>query len=69
MPLDPHECHEYAQRCMNLAAVNIDLNPGASEWTRCTPPSRSLPMTASRMSSANALDVALVKCYSGSRQS
>ena len=29
MPLDPHECHEYAQRCMNLAAETTD--PDAQE--------------------------------------
>ena len=29
MPLDPHECHEYAQRCMDLAAETTD--PDAQE--------------------------------------
>jgi len=29
MPLDPHECHAYAQRCMNLAAETTD--PDAQE--------------------------------------
>jgi hypothetical protein len=26
MPLDPHECHEYAKRCMELAAETTDPN-------------------------------------------
>ena len=26
MPLDPHECHEYAKRCMELAAETTDSN-------------------------------------------
>ena len=29
MPLDPHECHEYAQQCMDLAAETTD--PDAQE--------------------------------------
>jgi hypothetical protein len=29
MPLDPHECHEYAKRCMKLAAETTD--PSAHE--------------------------------------
>ena len=29
MPLDPHECHEYAQRCMDLVAETTD--PDAQE--------------------------------------
>ena len=26
MPLDPRECHVYAQRCMNLAAETTDID-------------------------------------------
>ena len=26
MPLDPHECHEYAKRCMKLATETTDPN-------------------------------------------
>ena len=26
MPLDPHECHEHAKRCMELAGETTDPN-------------------------------------------
>ncbi len=26
MPLDPHECHEYAKRCLKLATETTDPN-------------------------------------------
>jgi hypothetical protein len=40
MPLDPHECHENAKRCMELASETIDsraqeiLLSTAQNWER-----------------------------------
>ena len=40
MPLDPHECHENAKRCMELAAETTDpnaqeiLESTAQNWER-----------------------------------
>ena len=40
MPLDPHECHEQAKRCMKLAAETTDpnaqeiLTTSAQRWER-----------------------------------
>jgi hypothetical protein len=48
MPLDPHECHEYAKRCMKLAAETTDpsaheiLVSTAQNW-EVSPPSWQTP--------------------------